>query len=223
VGRGYAYSYTSNGDSYAAVTGPDNRFTFSGSMTGNFGEQIEKARKLAHGKFLWFTHNGKSYFVDDPEIAVQIAAMYAPMEALGKLQEALGRQQEELGKQQEKLGHLQKQANVPVPDLSKEIASLNAATAELQAKAGSTVSQEELARMMERLAEVQGKLGALQGKMVMEGRFAEEGKLGEQQGKLGEEQGRLGEKQGRLAEEADRKVHAIIEESLRNGKARPID
>lgn len=223
VGRGYAYSYTSNGDSYAVVTGPDNRFTFSGRMTSNFGEQIEEARKLAHGKFLWFTRDGKSYIVDDAETAERIVAMYAPMEALGKLQEALGREQSELGKQQEKLGHLREQANVSVPDLSKEIASLNAATAELQAKAGSTVNQEELARMMERLAEVQGKLGALQGKMVMEGRYAEEGKLGEQQGKLGEEQGRLGEKQGRLAEEADRKVHEIIDESLRNGKARPVD
>jgi hypothetical protein len=77
------------------------------------------------------------------------------------------------------------------------MAKLNELTAKLQAKKGSTVSQEELADL--------------------------EGQLGEQQGKLGEEQGRLGEEQGRLAREADRKAKAIIDESLKNGKARPVD
>jgi len=48
------------------------------------------------------------------------------------------------------------------------------------------------------------------------------GKLGALQGKLGAEQGKLGEKQGKLAMEADRKIKAIIDEALRDGKAKPV-
>jgi hypothetical protein len=43
------------------------------------------------------------------------------------------------------------------------------------------------------------------------------------QGKLGEQQGRLGAQQGKLAEEASRKVRSIIDQSLHEGKAQPVD
>ena len=49
------------------------------------------------------------------------------------------------------------------------------------------------------------------------------GKLGELEGKLGEKEGLLGEKEGKLAMEADRKVRAIIDQSLKDGKAKPVD
>jgi hypothetical protein len=49
------------------------------------------------------------------------------------------------------------------------------------------------------------------------------GKLGDEQGKLGEEEGHLGEQQAKLAGEADQKTRAIIEESLKNGKAKPVE
>jgi beta-lactamase regulating signal transducer with metallopeptidase domain len=224
VGKGYAYSYSSGGDSWALVTDPSDKVKFSGDWHDSTRESIDRVRKLTNGKFLWFTHEGKSYFIDDQPILAQIQVMYAPMEALGKQQEMLGRQQEELGKQQEKLGRQQESVSISTPDISKEMAELNAATVKLQAKAGTTVSQEELSEVEAKLAEVQGKLGALQGELGdRQGKFGElQGKLGEQQGKLGEEQGRLGEKQGKLAEEADRKVHSIIDESLRDGKARPV-
>jgi beta-lactamase regulating signal transducer with metallopeptidase domain len=225
VGHGYSYSYYSNGDSWALVTDPGDHISFSGDWNDDTRGKLDKARKLAHGKFLWFTHDGKSYFIDDPDIVTQIQAMYIPMEVLGKLQEALGKQQEELGKQQEKLGHQQELASIPTPDLSKQMAALNAAIAKLNEKAGSTVNQEELANVEAKLAEVQSELGDLQGVLgEKQGHFGEmQGKLGEQQGKLGEEQGRLGEKQGKLSQEADRKVKAIIEATVHNGKAHPVD
>ncbi|MGA2654133.1 MAG: M56 family metallopeptidase [Terracidiphilus sp.] len=225
VGHGYAYSYTSGGDSWALVTDPSDHVTFSGEWHDSTREEINKIRKLAKGKFLYFAHDGKSYFIDDPNVVAGIETMYIPMKTLGALQEALGLQQEALGKQQEELGRKHEQMTVTVPDLSKEIAALNAAAARLQAKVGSTVDQEELAGVEAKAAEMQAKLGALQGELgAREGKLGElQGKLGEQQGKLGEEQGRLGEKQGRLAAEAERKVREIIRESLRDGKARPVE
>jgi len=225
VGHGYAYSNSSNGDTWVLVTDSSQKITFSGDLHDSTRADIDKVRKLTSGKFLWFTRNGKSYFVDDPALVSQIQAMYKPMEELGHQQEALGKKQEELGRQQEEMGKKQEQASVPTPDISKEMAELNESVARLDAKKGSTVSREELADIEGKLGEIQGRLGELQGKMgARQGEFGEQqGRLGEQQGKLGEEQGRLGEQQGMLAAEADRKVKSIIDQSMRNGKARPVE
>jgi hypothetical protein len=48
------------------------------------------------------------------------------------------------------------------------------------------------------------------------------GELGSQQGKLGSQQGRLGAEQGRIAREMDGKILSIIDASLKDGKARPV-
>jgi len=225
TGHGYSYSYSSNGDSYALVNGPGENITFSGNWNAGTKETLEKARRLAHGHFIWFTRNGKSYFLDDPTVVAQIEAMYKPMEALARQQEELGRKQEILGRQQEKLGRLQEQANVPTPDISKEMAQLNAAMAKLHTQMGKTTTQEQLADLQGKLGDLQGKLGDLQGKLgdKLGVLGDEQGKLGEQQGKLGEEQGRLGEQQGRIAAEADRKAKSILDQSLSSGKARPVE
>ncbi len=225
VNSAYSYAYSSHDDSWALVTGPGDQFTFSGDRDGSSAEQIEKARKLTSGKFLWFTHEGKSYVVDDPAIVARIQAAYKPIEELGRQQEALGKKQEELGRQQEEMGRKQEAASVPTPDLSKELARLSEAIAKLTAKKAGTISQEELADIEGKLGDVQGRLGELQGEMgEKQGELGElQGKLGEQQGKLGDEQGRLGEQQAKLAEEADRLVNSIIDQSLRNGKARPVE
>jgi beta-lactamase regulating signal transducer with metallopeptidase domain len=221
--NGYHYRYSIDGDSYTLVTG-DHRdhYQFSGDIHTS---QIDKARKLAHGDFLWFEHDDKEYFVDDPATIAQIEAMYKPIDELGKQQEALGKQQEELGNQQEALGRLQEQATVPTPDMRKEMAELNEAMAKVQAKIGKTITQEELSDLEGKLGELEGRLGELQGEIGgKQGELgAQQGELGAQQGKLGAEQGRLGAQQGRLSREADRKVHDIIEESLHNGKAHPVE
>jgi hypothetical protein len=222
---GYSYSYSSNGDSWAVITGPDQHISFSGEWNNGTREAIEKARKMAHGKFIWFTHNGKSYMIDDPTLVSQVALMYKPMEALGHQQEELGRQQEKLGQQQEQLGNEQRLARVPTPDLSREIAQADAAMAKLKAAKNAEMSLEELSEVEGKLAELQGRLGAIEGRMGdQQGLVGEkQGHLGELQGKLGEEQGRLGEQEGKLAAEADRKVKAMIDHSLGNGKAKPVE
>jgi hypothetical protein len=225
VGHGYSYSYSSNGDSWALVTDASEHVNFSGDWHDGERDTIDKVRKLTNGRFLWFTHGAKSYFVDDAATIDRIQAMYKPMEELGKQQEVLGKQQEELGRQQEEMGRKQEQASIPTPDISKEMAKLNEAVAKLDAKKGSTVSQDELADLEGQLGELQGRLGELQGEVgARQGELgAEQGKLGAQQGRLGAEQGRLGAEQGRIAAEADRKVKTIINDSLHDGKAKPVE
>ncbi len=218
----YGYHYSMNGESYGIVRGNGEHVSFSGDL---HTADIDKIRKVAHGDFLWFYRGGKYYYVDDSATMAQIEAMYKPIEELGKKQEELGRQQEELGKQQEALGRQQEQASVPTPDISKEMAELNAAMTKLQAKMGKTVTQEELSDLEGKLGDLQGRLGEIQGEIgSKQGEFgAQQGKLGAEQGKLGAEQGRLGAEQGRLAMEADRKVKSIIDESMQNGKAHPVE
>ncbi len=226
TGEDYAYSFNSNGESYALVMGPDEKhLNFSGNWTSDLRGQIDRARRASHGPFLWFLHDGKSYVVDDPEIVNQIETMYKPMEELGRQQEALGKQQEELGQQQEALGRKQEEASIPAPEVEKEIAKLKEALAKLQVKNGGTITGEELSDIQSAIGDIQGRLGDLQGRIGSErGRLGEEqGKLGEKQGVLGTQQGRLGAEQGRLAREADHKVRSIIDESLQNGKARPVE
>ena len=222
---GYRYSYSSNGESYAIIRGDDmNHMSFSGEWIEGRRDELAKARKQAHGDFLWFVRDGKPYFVDDPSTLAKIEAMYKPMEALGAQQEVLGKQQEALGKQQEELGHQQEKASVPTPDMSKEIAEIDEAMARLKANQGKAMNEEQFAELQSKLGDLQGKLGEIQGKIgSRQGEFGEQmGKLGAMQGELGEKQGRLGEEQGRIAQEADRKVKSIIDESLKNGKAHPV-
>jgi TonB family protein len=224
-GPGYSYSNSYNGDSFALVTGPGDRLSFSGDWNPDTRAEIDKARKLAHGEFLWFKRNGKPYLLDDPAVVAQIDAMYKPMEALGKQQEELGRKQKELGKQMEEVGRKMKEATIPTPDMSKEIDSLEKQMAKLRLMQGKTMTTEEWADFQSKLGNLQGKLGAIQGEIgAKQGAFGGEmGKLGGQMGKLGGKQGELGAEQGRLAEEADRKIKAIIDKALKEGKARPVE
>jgi beta-lactamase regulating signal transducer with metallopeptidase domain len=224
-GHGYRYAYSSNGDSYALVSGSDkNHNTFSGDWLEGRRAEFDKARAMAKGDFLWFTRGDKSYVVDDPQTIASIQAMYKPMEDLGRRQEELGRKQEALGRQQEELGNRQEQASVPTPDVSKEMARLNAAVAKLEEKKNGTITVEQLADLQAEIGELQGKLGGLEGQVgARQGELGrQQGLLGAQQGRLGAEQGRLGAEQGRIAREADAKVKSIIDESLKNGKARPV-
>jgi hypothetical protein len=223
--HGYAYAYSNKGESYALVSGNGkDHISFSGDWHNGRQAEFDKARAQAHGDFLWFTRNGKSYVVDDPQIVARIQAMYKPMEDLGRQQEELGRKQEALGRQQEELGRKQEQASIPTPDVSREMAQLNAALAKLESKKNGTVTMDQLAEIQSRIGDLQGKLGGLEGEIgARQGEFGEQqGRLGEQQGRLGEEQGRLGAEQGRIAHQADMKVKSIIDESLKNGKARPV-
>lgn len=226
TGAGYSYWFDSDGDSYAVISGNNNHIGFNGdNWPERYRDAIEKARSAAKGPFLWFTRSGKGYIVDDPSIVNGILAMYKPMEELGRQQEELGKQQEELGRQQEALGHKQEQASVPAPDVQKEIAKLKEALANLEVKNGGTITADELGDLQSKIGDIQGRLGDLQGRIGDEqGRLGEEqGKLGEKQGELGEQQGRLGAEQGRIADQVDRKVKSIIDESLHNGKARPVE
>jgi hypothetical protein len=48
------------------------------------------------------------------------------------------------------------------------------------------------------------------------------GELGGKMGQLGAQMGELGERQGKIGQEADQKIRSMIDESMKNGKAHPV-
>ncbi len=206
---GYTYGFSDNGESYAIVEGSGNDVTFSGSWDGERRAEIDAARKVAKGPFLWFTHEGKSYIVTDPAIVAKIRAMYKPMGELGRKQELLGKQQEEFGKQMEELSRQQEAAGqVRMPDLSKEMAELDRAMAKFRANQEhlNTNQLEQAEKELkasrdkmlapEKMAEMQAQLAAAQAEWNSEDMGAMQAKLGDMQARLGELQGEAGGRQG---------------------------
>jgi beta-lactamase regulating signal transducer with metallopeptidase domain len=224
----FAYGFGQDGDPYAVV-GPDGKMTtphgwYMGHDHVDRQEEIEKARKQAHGEFLWFQHDGKSYIVDDPGIVSQIDAMNKPMLDLQSQMNDLGKQMRALGEQQREKARTMRDTAVQTPDLTKQLAALKAAEAALQAKQGGTITQKDLGDLQREIGKIQGELGSLQGKLSMDqGGFGRAmGEFGAQLGMLGGEMGMLGGEMGRFARENHEKVKGIISDSLSNGKAKQV-
>lgn len=207
----FASQFSDRGDSWAVVEGPGNELIFSGDWNGEQHAEIEAARKVAHGPFLWFMHDGKAYVVTDPAVIAKIRAMYKPMDDLGRKQELLGKQQEALGRQMEELARQQAAAGqVRMPDLSKEIADMNAAMAKAktdqdnwntkelaEAEAKLKAAQDRMLSS-EQMAELQAKLAVAQSQWHSEAMADLEAKMAEMQARLGELQGEAGARQGRF-------------------------
>ena len=223
----YAFDMEQDGDPYALIGSDGKVLVPQGRFFHEDDDRqtdIEKARKQAHGSFLWFQHDGKSYIVEDPNIVSQIEAMNKPMDDLQGQMRDLSKQMREFGQQQREKTRSMRDSAVQTPDLSKELAELKAAEAALQAKQGATITQQELRELQREIGKIQGELGSLQGKLVMDqSSFAKAmSEFGEQQGKYGAQIGKLGAEMGRIARENHTKMDGIIKDSLSNGKAKQV-
>lgn len=297
-GSDFDYHSAADGDAWVVASGDWRESNLPENLSPSRRAAIEAARQMAHGPFLWFTHDGKSYVVTDPGAIARIEGMYSGMSDLGAQQRLLGQTQRNLGEEQRELSKEQRdalslsvQAQVSaemqkaIAELQKEQSEWNARTmatmqaemkaaqaelspevmarvrkeiqdagaeltpdkmAQVQAELKAAQAQlspekmaeiqkrikaaedewntQSLAEMQARIGEAQARLGEMQRRLsdrqaIVAGRM---GALGAEQGRLGEQQGRLGEAQARLAARIDAEVERIIEESLQNGKAQPM-
>jgi beta-lactamase regulating signal transducer with metallopeptidase domain len=215
-----------DGDPYAIVGDPGSKAHFSGDWDDDRNAEVEKARSVAHGHFLLFEHDGKYYVVDDPAIVSQLDNMEKAIADQREQMNALRKQMHEQAEQAREEARKARATveKVPVPDIAKEMAELNAAVAALKADQGGTVSREQLAEIQRKLSEVQRRLMSVEVKVdvnmsmnqVMRQSWADEGKIGEQMGQVGAEI-------GRIARENSSKIRSTIDESLKNGKAKPVN
>jgi beta-lactamase regulating signal transducer with metallopeptidase domain len=208
-----------NGDAYAIVGDPGTKTRFCGSWGPDGEAEVEKARTVAHGPFLLIRHDGKYYVVDDPAIVSQIETGDQVMAGLSAQMRALGEQFRDAGRQARDEAR-KATADIPAPDLSKETAELDATVASLKEKLGGTITREQL-------QEVQREVQAIQRRVIdaevkaelkidMSAFDAKEGKFNEQMSKMGAEL-------GRTVQENQQKIGFIIDQSLKDGKAHPVN
>ena len=195
-----------------------------GHISGDDRDDIEQARKTAHTPFFWFKHDGKSFVIDDPTVVAQIESMQKPIEDLRSQMRDLRKQQRAVGEQMRQQMREQRQTSIPKPDLSKQMADLNAAVDSLKSSQGDTVTREQLRKLQEQLGQLQGQIArAESGFYKQNGQWgAAMGEFGRQMGKLGGEQGRLAGEMARMSVANHGKIEAIIEQSLKDGKAKAV-
>ena len=220
-----------HGDPYALV---ENGKAASQSDFGHPSapaELIEKARKQTKSEnFLLFEHAGKSFIVDDPAVIARLEATHKPMQELGEQMKALGAQmrlegEKQRGDFQKQMEQVRKQVSeIKVPDLTKEMEQANKALAALKAKQGSVIDRAQLADLQRELASVQQQLARLEFGGMQPPHFdgPRGPKPGDSMHQLGGEMGKLGGQMGRLAHEQDQTTRSIIDDSLKNGKAKPV-
>lgn len=180
-----------------------------GRQQAEFGrQQAELAQQLAQMR------------VNQPDFQKQMAdlsAQIARMKIDVKIPQIDTKQLEDLKQQMAAL-------QLNRPDFDKKMAEMNAQIAKLTIPKISALDQQRMAELNEKMAETSQKIAAAAAKAAaQDGKFSElQSRLGAQQGKLGAIQGRLGAQQGRLSQELNRKVQEIIQQSLQNGAARPV-
>ncbi len=211
-----------DGDAYAIVGDPGTQTRFCGNTQGEMEAEVEKARTVAHGHFLLFRHEGKFYVVDDPAIVSQIESMNMDLQGQSDQMRKLGEQFRDEGKQIREETRKQREVvnNIPTPDLSKEMAELNAMVAALAAKQGATVSREQLAEVQRAVQAIQRRLIDSEVKVEVN---IDMSKLNAEAGKFNEQMSRMGSELGRTVQENQQKIGSIIDDSLKDGKAKPVN
>lgn len=205
------------------------------NVNGNYNDEVARARRKMglKGDYIWFERDGKSYVITDPAIVAQADNMFREDPALERQQKVLEDKQKVLEKQMNAFDADKVKINVDTPEFRKQMADLNAQIAKLNSDAfkkqmadlNKQINQEVLSHLQEQVGNIQEQIGRIQGQIGEQmGKYGEQqGRLGEQMGRLGEEMGRIGEEQGRRAEEASRKMQSVLDQALRDGKAKPVE
>ena len=222
AGRGRCFG---DGDSYAIVGDPGTKTRFCGDWDDEGASDVDKARSAAHGHFLLFRHEGKLYIVDDPAAVSQLEAMDKSRLDLSDQMRALSKQMRDEGQQAREAARKARETanNIAAPDLWKEIAALDATAASLKDKQGGTVSREQLQELQREISEIQRRVTEAQISASMKEFQSDMSKFGEEQGKYGQQMGKLGAQMGQTVRENNDKIRSIIDESLKEGKARPVN
>jgi hypothetical protein len=220
------HAFYDGGEPWALVPAQgETKAPLSGHLNGPDRAAIDNARKTAHAPFFWFKHDGKAYIVEDPAVIAQVQSLEKPIDELRSQMRAIGKQQRDLGHQLRQQMSQQRQAPIPKPDLSKQMAELNAAVDSLKASQTDTITREQLRNLQRQIGELQAQLFRAESGFYKEnGQWgAEMGEFGKQMGKLGAEQGHLAGEMARMSIDNRGKIDAIINESLRDGKAKPVN
>lgn len=227
-----------DGDSYVIVHG-------SGPVSGNGGvenDALQKARKMAKGDFVLYTHQGKSYLIDDPETVAEIDAAMGPMHMLAfkgkmldnnvrmaELQKQMAEQQRVFARQQKTIILQQKewqdkQQALTAAELKKQMQELNETVAKLEARQDQKLTNDDLSQLRSEVAELQAKISGFP--MHFEFHTEDMPKIEmpkiELDMQIANAQKQVVEAQKKMRDESDEKMKSIIDQSMKDGKAKPL-
>jgi len=202
---------------------------------GEYNDDLARLRSRLKlkGDYIWFEHDGKSYIVTDPAMVARAQQMFKGDPELERQMKMLEDKQKIWEKKMKELEPEMENARLPGPEFAEQMAKLNAKLAELQTdkfkkmtdQMNKEFSEEKIAELQEKVGEIQSQLGEIQGRIgERQGEIGEkQGEIGEKMGELGEQMGRIGEKQGAMAEEAARKLRSILDQAVKDGRAKPVE
>jgi hypothetical protein len=213
-----------NHDTYRLFGDEQHRLHFDGDLSADCEAAAGKTRQSLQGQVLFVCHDGKPFVIDDPSVLAQVDALDKAMQDQGEQMKALSRQLRDDSQHARDEARKEREAaeKVPKPDITKEIAELDAAAAGLKADQNGNISREQLQELQRKLSEIQRRLISTEVKIDVSNSLVMS-KLSGDQGKFGEQMEKLGSEMGQLARERDQKIRAIIDESLKNGKAKPVN
>jgi beta-lactamase regulating signal transducer with metallopeptidase domain len=219
--KGFAFDDDGHRDAYQIIGDPAKKSHFRGRISPDCLSASQKATAANSGRSLLVCHDGKPYIIDDPAIIAQIDAMDKTLQDQAEQMKEASRQLRDAGQQirVETRQASETAANIPTPDLSKEMAALNASVASLAAKQGATISREQLQEIQREVSAVQRRVIDAEVKAVVN---IDMSKFNDEQAKFNEQMSRMGADMGRIARQNDEKIRSMIEESLKNGKAKPV-
>ncbi len=227
-----------DGDSYVIVHG-------NGPVNANGGvenDALQKARKMAKGDFVLYTHQGKSYLIDDPETVAEIDAAMGPMHMLAfkgkmlnnnvrmaELQKQMAEQQRVFARQQKTIILQQKewqdkQQALTAAELKKQMQELNETVAKLEARQDQKLTNDDLSQLRSEVAELQAKISGFP--MHFEFHTEDMPKIEmpkiELDMQIANAQKQVVEAQKKMRDESDEKMKSIIDQSMKDGKAKPL-
>ena len=179
--RVYRDRFFNDGNSYAYVTGEGEKgIHYSGGWFDGSREEIDKARKVAHGDFLWFERDGKSYVIDDAATLARSSPCRIRWTTLASSRTPSASSRKNWASSRKRWASRWSSSRFPLPTCSKELAKLQAGRQSSPRFRAKMSSQQQLGEIEGELAQIQGQLGALQGQMG-----GREGELGGKMGELG--------------------------------------
>ena len=231
------------GEPYAVVRAKDGGFNISGSSDD--WDDVKAARNAIGGEFVWFRENGRSYYIQDPELMAKVNAAWAPVDRLGKQMDAYGKEMDKHGKKMEVLGRQMEQASsgVKPPASEREIReidegmqALGRQMEELGRKLAETRDDAERERIERRMEEAGKRMEAAGKRMEqahnspqmrkahaeMEALGAQMKEAGKPMDALGKRMGALGKEMERESKAADQAVRGLIRDAKAKGLAKPV-
>ena len=191
------------------------------------GQQFSAEKQAEFNKQMaQFAADAAKTRLDRPEFQAKIAKMQQQIAALQS------DESKKLGEQIAKQLRDSKQLNdAATRQLTKQLTEAETeaqirSAEKLQEQAEKRVEelQDRMGDINEHFGDIQGRLGEIQGEIGEHmGEIGEKrGEIGERMGLIGEEMGKIGEQQGKIAEQNSRKVQSLIDQAIKDGKAKPV-